>query len=188
MLQFTWNFQVDETLLISPTDDTHVFKEPDNFVILRCVDPKTSELLFCPHSHIFRYSRLGDRSIVAIIATLSLITLILSIITILFLVHSLCDGVFSEKFMILVNHIASLKFIWLFDWMIDVVMIGIGILLFPIIEPHDLFSPKRNPYARFDPAKVHRLFPMLLGANIGQSLGGIAAAFSISAPFLYKLV
>uniref|UniRef100_A0A914Z1E5 Uncharacterized protein n=1 Tax=Panagrolaimus superbus TaxID=310955 RepID=A0A914Z1E5_9BILA len=177
--------QIDESVIL-PINDSHVFHEPTKFVIHRCIDPKTSEYIFCPYSHIFRYSRMSDKTIAAIIGFTTLITVILSQILMQIILHSLCDGLFSEKFMIFINKIACIKIIWFLDWIIDIFMIFIGFILFPIIEPHSLFSPTLNPYAKLDPQQSHRLYPMLLGANLGQSLGGVAAAFAVPSAALYK--
>uniref|UniRef100_A0AC34F697 Uncharacterized protein n=1 Tax=Panagrolaimus sp. ES5 TaxID=591445 RepID=A0AC34F697_9BILA len=177
--------QIDESIIL-PINDSYVYHEPTKFVIYRCIDPETSEFTFCPYSHIFRYSRMSDKTIAAIIGFSTLITVILSQIAMGIILHSLCDGLFSEKFMIFINKIASYKIIWCLDWIIDFFMIFIGFILFPIIEPHSLFSPKHNPYAKLDPRQAHRLYPMLLGANLGQSMGGVAAAFAVPAAALYK--
>uniref|UniRef100_A0A914QQK9 Uncharacterized protein n=1 Tax=Panagrolaimus davidi TaxID=227884 RepID=A0A914QQK9_9BILA len=177
--------QIDDTFIL-PTADSYIYHEPTKFVIHRCIHLETAEPIFCPYSHIFRYSKMSDKSIVVIIGSITLFALILSQIIMGILLHSLCDGIFSEKLMIFINKIACFKIIWFLDWIIDFFMMFIGFILYPIIEPHTLFSPKHNPYAKLNPTRAHRLYPMLLGANLGQSLGGVAAAFAVPAGVLYK--
>ncbi|KAE9552277.1 hypothetical protein FO519_004523 [Halicephalobus sp. NKZ332] len=166
--------QIDEeglnkAALLNSTEDL-----PDTFV-LRCIDLYTKEKLnFCPYDHIFANSTWSDTAIGIVL----LLVCIGSLAFCMFGIVKIMQDLLAGHIAVLLRKLMDKRFPFPFGWLTDYVVMLFGCLAVVILESSSVFRSALTPLVGIGVLTLERLFPLVIGSNIGTTSTGILAALS----------
>ncbi|KAE9548756.1 hypothetical protein FO519_008029 [Halicephalobus sp. NKZ332] len=159
---------LDEASLSNSTDF------PETFVF-RCINITTEEQICpCPYSHIFAYSTFSDTIIGMILLLICIISLVLCMYGIVEIMSSLLAG----QIAVLLRKLMDKRLPYPFGWLTDYIVMFVGCIVVVIVESSSVFRSALTPLVGIGVLTLERLFPLIIGSNIGTTSTGIVAAFS----------
>lgn len=165
--------QLDDDAL-TRAGSSNVTVDRETFV-RRCIDLTTKEeLVFCPYDHIFANSTWSDVAIGIVLLVVSITALILCMVGIIQLTQSLMAG----RVAVLVRKLVDQQFPSPFGWLTGYVVMVVGCVIVMIIQSSGVFRSTLIPLVGVGVVTLDKLYPLILGSNVGTTFSGVLAAFS----------
>ncbi|CAD5235646.1 unnamed protein product [Bursaphelenchus xylophilus] len=143
--------------------------------VLRCIDLDTGgELSECPYVHIFAYSTWSD-------AKIGLALLVAAIIGLGFCLAALVKInylLFAGRAAIWVRCLLEKRFPYPFEWFTGYFLMFVAAVVVVIIQSSSVFRSALTPLVGIGVIPLEKLYPLLMGANVGTTSSGILAALS----------
>ncbi|KAI1730318.1 na+/Pi-cotransporter domain-containing protein [Ditylenchus destructor] len=166
---------IDEDAINDAAASGNASNIPRDTFIFRCIDLKTKEtLVFCPYNHIFTYSLWSDATIGFVLLAASIIFLIGCLIGIVNLMQSLLAGHVA----VLVRRLMDQQCPPPFTWLTDYIVMVVACLVVIVVQSSGVFRSALTPLCGIGVITLERLYPLLLGANVGTTFTGVLAALS----------
>ncbi|CAD5205988.1 unnamed protein product [Bursaphelenchus okinawaensis] len=143
--------------------------------IYRCVNLTTKAVNNnCQYHHLFANSFWPDALIGAILLCVAIVSLICCLIGIVQLMQSLLAG----RVAVLVRRILDQECPHPFSFITGYIVMLFGMVVVFIVQSNSVFRSALTPLVGIGVVTLDRLYPLLLGANMGSSFTGILAALS----------
>ncbi|KAK3088779.1 hypothetical protein FSP39_023653 [Pinctada imbricata] len=130
-----------------------------------------------PRKSLFAQTDLSDDVIGVLMLIVSLILIIQSLILIVKLLNSLLKGSLAKTIKRTINSEFPGKLAFLTGYVF--ILIGTGMTV--IVQSSSVFTSMLTPLVGVGVVSLERMYPLTLGANVGTTITGILAAFSVSA-------
>ncbi|TKR83124.1 hypothetical protein L596_016766 [Steinernema carpocapsae] len=154
-------------LVLQVDNDAIEKNKTQETLVLRCLDASYKPVMFCRHRHIFAYSTWCDTSIAVVLLTGSIWCLIFCLIATDKLMESLLGGRVAIVARKLIKR----------DWTGYAVM-SLSCIMVMLIQSSSLIQSGLNPLVSLGGFTLDRMYPVVVGANIGTTSTGIIAALS----------
>ncbi|CAD5208696.1 unnamed protein product [Bursaphelenchus xylophilus] len=143
--------------------------------IYRCVNVTTKILNpNCKYNHLFAYSYWSDALIGSILLTLAILSLIFCLVGIVQTMQSLLAG----RVAVMVRQLLDQECPGPFKFLTGYIVMLFGVVVVFIVQSNSVFRSALTPLVGIGVVTLDRLYPLLLGANMGSSFTGILAALS----------
>ncbi|CAD5235647.1 unnamed protein product [Bursaphelenchus xylophilus] len=170
--------QIDEEALTRVTSmsrkDGNVTYDRDTF-IFRCIDLKTGEeLVFCPYNHIFAHSTWSDSTVGLVLLGCSIVGLGICLTSLVRINQALLEG----RAAVWVRRLLEKRFPHPFEWFTGYFIMFVAAIVVVIIQSSSVFRSALTPLVGIGVIPLEKLYPLLLGANVGTTSSGVLAALS----------
>ncbi|KAI6203717.1 hypothetical protein M3Y94_00588600 [Aphelenchoides besseyi] len=143
--------------------------------IYRCIDLDTKEIdPDCPYDHLFAYSLWSDAMIGSILLGIAILALICCLIGIVQTLQSLLAG----RVAVIARKLLDQECPAPFQFLTGYLVMFIGCLIVIVVQSNTVLRSALTPLVGIGVVTLDRLYPLLLGANVGSSFVGIVASLS----------
>uniref|UniRef100_A0A7E4WCN4 Na+/Pi-cotransporter n=1 Tax=Panagrellus redivivus TaxID=6233 RepID=A0A7E4WCN4_PANRE len=152
------------------TNDT----QADTFV-RRCVDLATDERVpFCPYDHLFANSTWSDTTIGVVLLLICVGSLVICLVGIVKLMQDLLAG----RIAFLLRRVMDKRLPKPFGWLTDYLVMLFGCAVVMVVQSNNVFVSALTPLVGMGVLTLERLYPLIIGSNLGNCFAGVLAAFS----------
>ncbi|KAK0407350.1 hypothetical protein QR680_019148 [Steinernema hermaphroditum] len=158
-----------------PTILSEYFDSPSaNLFIGRCIDEAGRPMSFCPYNHIFAYSLWEDTTIALLVIGATIICLMLCLGGTVKIMESLLKGPVAVAARKLLHH----KRAGVLGYFTGYIVMGFGCAVVMLIQSNNIFHSVLKSLVATGEVTVDRMYPLVVGGNIGVTFAGILAAFA----------
>uniref|UniRef100_A0A7E4W6R3 Sodium-dependent phosphate transport protein 2B n=1 Tax=Panagrellus redivivus TaxID=6233 RepID=A0A7E4W6R3_PANRE len=146
--------------------------------VLRCInyenDINYPGTLFCPYEHIFAYSTWSDIGIGVCLLLVCVGSLVVCLLGIVKLMQDLLAG----RIAVLLRKIMDKRLPYPFGWLTDYLVMLFGCAVVMVIQSSSVFRSALTPLVGVGVVTLDRLYPLIVGSNVGTTFTGVLAALS----------
>ncbi|TKR83120.1 hypothetical protein L596_016762 [Steinernema carpocapsae] len=175
---------VDRILMVDDEAISHAtlnqsFSQPSQngvvkSMIFRCFDELNLPMRFCPYNHIFAYSTWSDTTIAVVVLIATVLCLVFCLVATVKLMQSLLAG----RVAVMVRKLLDKDCPGVFSCFTGYVVMAFACVVVMLIQSSSVFRSALNPLVAIGVVTLDRMYPLIIGGNIGTTFTGILAALS----------
>ncbi|KAK0407351.1 hypothetical protein QR680_019149 [Steinernema hermaphroditum] len=143
-------------------------------LVYRCLDQIGRPVAFCPYNHIFAYSTWSDTTIAIVVLAGTIACLIFCLLMTVKLMMSLLGG----RVAVAVRKLLDKDCPGVLSCFTGYIVMGFGCVVVMLIQSSSVFRSALNPLVAIGVVTLDRMYPLIIGGNIGTTFTGILAALS----------